>query len=778
MNATFLQKIGLFLLGLGFISTGFGQSQIHLYLSPGTSGINHRNFEDNRDIRSSRGLGLQLGASYSFLLSESLAIGAGLEWGSFSTDLSFNGPVMSEIGTNSGYEFQKEGTNTADPTGFRLQEDANIVRQQVSTGAVSVVIPIFYRISELGNGGSFFLNFGPKVTIPLGDGSNWTGEGSSTYSGDFSAYFADKVAAGDSFTLVLKDLDAYGFSSDQNLTKGNDERPLFGSTTNIGFFAAPGISFPLGNNRTQLTIEAILQGGLTNLKGSEVATNAFEGRREGTTSLPNLSGEASNIGLNYGGVRVGVMLIGERSERPPKPDPVPKPDPNRVVKATALNVLYRQAPDTRRSRNQQQNDPEFDRIMETEAQNLRFKGTVEGEMIEDGQITYDANRPQKIQSSFNKENKYLILDDATVDENRGQVRLTISPRNSTIRQKIAVFPVDEKGKPINGFSAAVSFEGQTRGEQKMNSGALLSDLYLHPEVEYQVTITHPCYETTTQTIDFFANYQLGLRFEMESSGELAQVTVPVRQNAALGRNQTFNGVLNLKGERSEVNGTVTGNELILTGGCGLEIAGPSMLTLKKERGMDVLIQGQASDWKNPQVRIPMQGTRSIQPVEFVRLPAFHLMYVDISEAQDRIVVINELEKLIKNVKAEQNEMLGYLSNGGSPRTITSPDNMDDLLEGVSYLNPQLPIAREDLTNLQERIDGETVIPARKEIVLNFVLSKTIYLRSRNILIAELLESLGDDTEEVIIRIYTEEPIAPSERMKLDLNNDIEYLQLK
>lgn len=744
------------------------ESQLHLYLSGGGGSMSHT-YTDSQfgNVQNQAGVGLQAGVSYSFFLADQIGIGAGLEFGLQRGALAFSdGSLSFTHNDDNGYTLTNLSTGTTTPNPDFTLNSKDDISQNYTANTIGLTIPVYYRISTLGNGGDVFLNLGPKVSFFLGDGQGWDGTGTSTFEGDFTI--------NDNFSVILDDIDQWGFRN-ETLTENNGDALFDGIA--ISFFIAPGITIPIGENRA-VSLGLIYQGTLNNISAN--TGNVFASRREQTGSFsPNLSSAASRIGGAYGGFFAGIMLGksgNSKPPKPPKPDP-DKPDPDRV-EAVALNTVFSQSRNTRR--NAERNDPEFDKIMESEAQNLRYKNTLDaGEISREGKITYNGADPdgaRKINPNFNGRNRYLKYEDHTIRD--GNILLEITPLKNTIQQKLTLLPVDEEGNPINGFNATLKFGGQTWHDKKMNSGDLIPDLYQHPAIAYELTLTHPCYTTITQTVGSQLNYEAGLRVPMAPSGQMVRLQVPISGLSSLNREQAIGGVLNIRNERSEVTGNQIGNQLILNGGCGLEVSGRSALTLQKPKGFDIKVAGQAGDWKDSEITLPMQDKISLQSVEVVALPVYHLLYVDISSTDNRGAVIDQLESMIQEIGDNNGEILGFLSNSNSPRVITSPGDMDKLLQGVAQDNPDVPNPQGDLIKIRQRLDPEVVIPSRKQIVLNFVLSDIIYERSREIIIKDLIEGLGDETEDIIVRIFTEKEIPESNRMRLNLQTEIDYQVLK
>ncbi|MEO1449281.1 MAG: hypothetical protein AAFV07_07105, partial [Bacteroidota bacterium] len=203
------------------------------------------------------------------------------------------------------------------------------------------------------------------------------------------------------------------------------------------------------------------------------------------------------------------------------------------------------------------------------------------------------------------------------------------------------------------------------------------------------------------------------------------------------------------------------------------------LIIDKPLGYNIVSGTDAADWAKETVSVQIVDGKPALPLRVERLPAYNFFYVDISEAEDRAIILDTLEAQLLKLTRAKDDYLAYLSNGTDPTIAEVGDEYEDVLVDITRTFTDPPVISLDRDQILKQMKVEKVKPNRRKTIFNFFLSRTIYQQSREQLITKLTETFGEDQRNVQINIYTDYAVAESDKLAKGMYQmPIRYIHLK
>lgn len=571
------------------------------------------------------------------------------------------------------------------------------------------------------------------------------------------------------FALTISDLPKYGFDSGITISDTPKDLPM--NSTAFAVNANIGVRFNISSS-----FYAFLQGGI-----SQSATIASFNTNQYT---PSSSSDEHNSVLNSTGSisirdikgRAGFgFLFG--------PSPNNKVVPPQFIQKVPIEFVQTEG----KRRNSGQSDPEFELIAPKILRSLDFKPSsysIDVNLIET-ELSFDKREgsPAAITVSTKVKDSYMELlpYDSKFAQNAYQVHLS-TPNNKSL--KMALVDQDTESE-VDGFDVELFMVHPAKGDvlihkkEKVNSGYFIPKLYDHPEITYKLKLSHLCYEpeiATISSVDFSGTKAI----QAESKGEAEEIIIRVDQMGG-DAFMRIQGTIQERNRTTPLSGTISGNEITLYAGCGQAPNKNYQLTLEKPLGYNLRTGSSASNWKQANVRINMENgePKSNQPLKLEALSTYNLFYVDIGEFQNRNRPRRSILSQVNTLTESGQEIFVYLSDGTSPYTASTSQELPSVLSKIALIFPDVPKAETDRDLLIKRINIPEIMPSRRIVNLHFYLGRTLYETSRNELINELTKAFPTGRENVKIFIYTDFEVSNSQKLERGVyKTPITYIHLK
>lgn len=151
-----------------------------------------------------------------------------------------------------------------------------------------------------------------------------------------------------------------------------------------------------------------------------------------------------------------------------------------------------------------------------------------------------------------------------------------------------------------------------------------------------------------------------------------------------------------------------------------------------------------------------QGGNTRQTDPLPASTSLRIYYLDISERQDRAMLLDSLERGLQ----ESDNVYLYLSGGDQKEPWIGREKTEyaKVMQAVSQQNPSLPTLSLDVTRLLADEELLNRIAAADQVDLRFYLSATIYQLSTEILIEAFLPRVKALQSTVQVRVYVEPPL--------------------
>lgn len=426
-------------------------------------------------------------------------------------------------------------------------------------------------------------------------------------------------------------------------------------------------------------------------------------------------------------------------------------------------------------------DPEFLKIAPEIRPLLAFSPKAFQIRPQSGGIAYctqgDAS-PERITVEVRGRHSYLSLDrfDSRFDPLSDSFLVSLSVRHDAVLR--VTLQDEDTENPVDEFQAQLYMGRELILDKTMNSGDAFFDLYDHPRVAYTLRIQHPCYPETTIDLDRTKDFNTSKVISLAATGTAERIDLPLNASAITGRVRVQARV-GSGTAASPLSGNIGTNRISLFAPCGRQLGRNFSLNIEKPLGYDIIAGGNSDNWANENVAVQIIDGKPALPLQVERLPAFHFFYVDISEAEDRAIILDTLEAQMLALTGQNDEYLAYLSNGTDPTIAEIGDEYEDVLIDITRTFTDPPVPSLDRDQILKQLKVEKVRPNRRKTVFNFFMSRTIYQQSRAELINRITETFGEDEGNVQINIYTDYLIAESDKLPKDLyKTPIRYIQLK
>jgi hypothetical protein len=718
---------------------GWAQNTASVYLSGGATYLPHES--DSANLPIANGLGLQVGGTYLHFLNDHFGLGGGLELGLIPGKVEWreNGVRQSIAANRSAYYLNRNpNTNLS----YQLESDYDI-RQNIRLSIVNLVIPFVYQFD------AGYIKGGFKYILPVNQKFSAQSSSQAQDQGDFSEHFPDTDP---DWSVVLGDsMAAWGFGNNQ-LGEVEGSSPF---QAGMAWFVSPGWRFPVGSQTA--FVELVLQGSLGNLRQEGGLVQNYDDRLEGEQTQYPLSSQVRKLSIRYYGVALGTTF-----GRLPTEDKNPPP-------LEALPILISQQINKRREA--ETADPEFKVILgDTIAfvdQNMRFSGA--------DRKTHPAGHPnngvlyvnlekenlQNLRGRFDPDNRDFVWIGEEV--RAGSLNVVLAPTRPS------AFPVearDEQGRTVNDLKARLFFQEKEIWQGRLDSGQAIPHVYRHPSIEYRLELSHECFETQDYLIKHTSSFTRGWQAQLASKPSRLVLEVPkVCLNPLLASSPVLQGYLVVDSKQVPLQGKVENNRLILDGGCAQELDHAGTFTMIKPHGINIQTHKKSSDWKEAEVEVGFQNGVVADTLLLERAATpFNLYYVDISEADDYQVIMDTLEKQLLHDIEQKEDFLGFISNGRTPVIVSEVSAYEDLLYGINKVERLTPNAAADKARLIELVDVDNLLPDRRKVRVKLFLSQTINKLSRDILVRQFLESLGEDVSQVEVTVYHYQAIPAAEKI--------------
>ncbi|MEM7374167.1 MAG: hypothetical protein AAF587_36575 [Bacteroidota bacterium] len=747
-----LSLIGLMLLVISLPSDLHGQSDkrksgVELFVGAGPSTMMAKDgLADSLTINHQGGL--QFGANFLLGLSNQLAFGLGVQLnnGSYLAGL----PAFASLGAQTTHERLNEP--------FTQSLVASNVEERLEYSDIGVSPFLDFQLSD----GKIqpYIRAGVNLLLPSATFQATNGTLSK------EAIFEGLDRTGGTFGVTLSDLPKYGFNSGIGISDTIQDLPV--NSTAFGFQAAAGIRFSLTDN-----LYFFLQGGLS--QSAALATfnlNEYSPSSVGNQNTSVLSGTNSiskrDIKIKGG----GAYLFGG------PPPPVP---PQFIQK---VPIEFVQAPAKRR--NQNASDPEFELLAPKILRHLEFKPSsykIEVDPMT-SEIRFDNRQGNPAAITVSTKVKggdvELMPYDSKYSGSQDAYLVQLSTSN-TKSLKMALMDTDTESE-VDGFDVELFMVHPSKGDilihksEQVNSGFFIPKLYDHPEISYKLKLSHLCYEPGTALISS-ADFSKTKVMEAESKGEAEEIIIPIDQQG-LDEFMRIQGTIQERNRKTPLSGTISGSDITLYAGCGQAPTSSFQLVLEKPLGYNLIAGSASSNWKESDVRVNIRNGKAQQSLKLETIPTYNLFYVDIGEFQNRNrprrSILQQVNKLAENGQ----KIFVYLSDGQSPYTASSAQELPSVLSKIALIFPDVPKAETDRTLLTQRMNVADVMPSRRVVNFHFYLGRTLYETSRNELVNELTKAFPEGRENINIYLYTDFEV--SDTQKLDggvYKTAVEYIHL-
>ena len=738
--------VSLLWIGLGGAELS-GQTRgnaLEITLGAGSSGLNlSGGIADSVIVGGSPGF--RFGGNFILGINQNLGIGLGLGLNRYSitTDLP-------------GFATTQSGSSHPDIEAEYNSFDQSIVASSVSESIElsEFVIPVFVDI-QFGTGKARpFSRLGFGVTVPSGTYQNQQG------TIGYEARFEDlpRINSAETFGVTLQDLDKYGFDSGIQISDSLQNLVL--SSSSLSMQLNVGIRFEMSPN-LYFFGEGYFSSS-TNLSAYNV--NNYSPAQTPTDYQSMLAGvekaSVNRIGLNVG---LGVTL-----------------GKSAPVLMEKIEIQFEQKPESRR--NPAVADVEFQILAAEILSSLVFKPSNYKVRINPftEQLEYAANtgNPEAITVSSKDRTSYMNLDqfDSRYKSQDQSFHLILTPPNN--KSLTLTLQDEDTDSEVDGFEVEIKVGDKVAvPKTKMSSGSTIYKLYDHPEIKYQVNLTHPCYPRKSFSLNS-ADFDKPKVIKAESQGEPEEILLSVLSTVP--DFLRIQGGILKNGRRTPLSGTYSDGEISLYAGCGESPGENFQLTIEKPLGYNLFVGSESRGWRQPDLLVSMQNGKPAQTLKLEPIPTYNLFYIDISEAQNRNLIRKPVMEQVRELRGKGNDFLVFLSNGQSPYVAENdPTNFRSVMRQLVLSSPDVPKAETDRSLLLSRMKLNEILPTRRLVNMHFYLSKSLYDTSREQLINELTAAFPEGQENIRIFIHTDFEIPESDKLERGLyRTPIEYIYLR
>lgn len=703
---------------------------------------------NNLQVQSQRqtGGGVGIDLAYFFTPTLGIASGVGFHAGGGSISLqnaAIIGPNQIDA-SNSPYYLQ----NSNQALSYIRTDTVNSQSEQLTIGQLEIPLLLRFRTRF------FYAEAGPVIGFPLR--ASYEGQGSVSYAGTFTELGTTVYNTGFGFQN-------YGINGSGDFAVRSPQ---------LNVWASVGTSLSLGE-KTELRAGVGYRLPLTGILAANAGATDFFSRQEGDNAYYSLAETATSMQTSGFSAQVGIyQTLGGGGSRP-APKPKSKKEncaPNQMV---SLPLSLSQPESSRRI--PAQVDTDLIQLAQQELPLLKFKGADLAENGRNLRVCLGKTDPENIEARFKKENLFLRLLDAQPDQ--GLYELTFEPLTQT--EPITMIFRDESGKSVNQVQVSLSLNGELIYEKKINSGEPFTYLYEHPKLNYRLSASAPCFETQEKELTIATDLNQPVRMDLTSLGTSMQTRFPAQlTNFSPGQPIPLNGMVNVPGAEFPIQGEIlpTG-QIALSGNCAPDEVRSYQLSLQKPIGIDLYHGGNLGNWANPNLVVDIVNDRPVNQISIRKLPQYHVYYIDLSDVQNRYRVMDSLDRQFTAILNRQDSAFVYMSNGNRPTIAKRSSELPAVVEMMYQVTAGIPNAQEEKTTLKENINPDDMIPGRRQLVLHYVMSNSLYLRSRQVLIGELVEELGLDRDQIMIRIYSEGKILGSSRLDKTRFPNVQYIDL-
>lgn len=738
----------LYLLSMCFCSLSV-QAQKGLQLggfgSAGPGSFN-ANWERTLTPVATSALGYRAGIDVAYFFHPNIGIATGLGFGVTSGGWELNSfandPVQIDAATSA--YFLQNGPNLA----YVRQDTINGLTENWRMASLEVPVLLRFRAKWI------YAEVGPIFSFPLS--ATYDGTGEISYSATFS----------DVGTSVYNT----GFGFQNYAIQGTGD--LSPNGLSLSFWGGLGVNIPL-SEKTEIRVGAGYRLG-SNLLTSSNNPDAFFNRSEGDNQYYPLADAASSVRHGMFSGQVGIyQTLGAGTPRPPKEknrkqDCAPSELSDFPLEITQTVGTSREANKT---------DLDLLELVKAERASLNFK---HAQLDESGYkllVCMTKTDISAVETRFKKGNPYLALEKSSLNSEEGVYELNFNPLMQSA--PIRLIFRDQNGASISQAKVGLFLNDNLIFEQVQASAETFTRLYQHPSFQYELRLQASCFEETTIALSPDQDFSQPVIVEMNKIGGTMALdfNVDVSQTT-FSRIISIEATLNQGGLAYVLEGTMRPNgQINMQSGCAPSPSGSYQLSLIKPVGFDLYRGGNTGNWASEDLIVDIRNGRPVSSIKARRLPQYHVFYIELSEVENRYLVMDSLDRKFQRLKTRGDSILIYMSNGNNPTIATRTNELEAVIEMMYVSNPDIPNAVTEKAALKERIDLAEVIPDRRQVVINYIISNSLYRRSRSILIDELSRELNLDREKVQFRIYTEQPIFQSDQFSKSEFPNLKYIRL-
>lgn len=160
-------------------------------------------------------------------------------------------------------------------------------------------------------------------------------------------------------------------------------------------------------------------------------------------------------------------------------------------------------------------------------------------------------------------------------------------------------------------------------------------------------------------------------------------------------------------------------------------------------------------WKSAVLPILYTGSIKSKLLEITRIPEFNLIYVDVSQVSDKLLLYDKLEQLLQTIEDQEDRYLLYISNSNNPYIARTSEDYSDLLNSISIINPDIPSGNIDKRLMIQYLEKEDLVPERAFTNFHFFLSSYSYALSTEVIVGDLLKHFGPAEKHIKKSIYVD-----------------------